>query len=215
MPTLRRRTAAAPLHLIDQIVMRGVGTLTVNPRNSRTHSPGQVATIVASIKRFGFTMPLMVDGEGMVIAGHGRLLAAQQLELAQVPTIDGSYLTPEERSAYVIADNQIALTADWDLDMLSSELDLLGAAGFDLSEIGFDDAALAKLRGETELEAAAPRKDRAESPIVQYNIVFDDDAQQQLWFGLLRRLKQQHPDLPTIGARLAAFIEESRPSSLS
>ncbi len=105
----RSRTPPAP-RLADKIVMRAVNALVTNPKNSRTHSTEQVAKIAASIKRFGFTMPLLVDGAGVVIAGHGRLLAARELGFAEVPTIDGSYLSEPERRAYMIADNQIGLS---------------------------------------------------------------------------------------------------------
>jgi len=195
------------MRLVDKIVMRKASELVINPRNSRSHSAEQVALIATSIKRFGFTMPLLVDDASVVIAGHGRLLAARELGLTELPTIDGSYLSAQERRAYMIADNQIALTAGWDLDMLSSEIGDLDQGGFDLSVLGFDDEALDNFRNEEAPRPPRRGRDRAESPVVQYNIVFDSDAQQQLWFGLLRRLKQQHPELPTIGARLAAFIE--------
>jgi hypothetical protein len=215
---MRARSPASPPHdgprLVDRIRLRKVADLVLNPRNSRTHTPEQVAQLVASIKQFGFTMPVLIDEAGMLIAGHGRVLAAQRLGMAKVPTIDGSYMSEAEKRAYMIADNQLGLTADWDLDMLSRELGELGQiAGFDLGVLGFSDDDLLKFTTTPEPETPAPPgqrrpgRDRAESPVVQYNIVFDDDAQQQLWFGLLRKLKLRYPDHATIAARLAAFIE--------
>lgn len=116
--------------------------------NSRTHSDEQVAQIAASIKEFGFTNPILTDGEGGIIAGHGRLLAARKLGLAEVPTIALTGLTAAQKRAYVIADNKLALNAGWDMDLLQSELAGLGDEGFDLSLIGFNDDELAALLAE-------------------------------------------------------------------
>ena len=114
-------------------------------RNSRTHSDEQVAQIAASIREFGFTNPVLVDGDKGIIAGHGRLLAARKLGLADVPVIELSHLTEAQRRAYVIADNKLALNAGWDLDLLKVELGGLRADGFDLGLIGFSGDELAGL----------------------------------------------------------------------
>lgn len=110
-------------------------------KNSRTHSPEQVAQIAASIKEFGFRNPILVDGIG-IIAGHGRLMAAQKLGLDQVPTIDCSDMTESQKKAYIIADNKLALNAGWDNAMLTIEMQELEDEGFDLSLLGFDDKEL-------------------------------------------------------------------------
>ena len=107
-------------------------------RNSRTHSDAQVAKIAASIKEFGFLNPVITDGENGIIAGHGRILAAQKLGLETVPTIEASHLSEAQRRAYVIADNRLALDAGWDDEMLRVELKDLGDADFDLTLTGFD-----------------------------------------------------------------------------
>ena len=104
--------------------------------NSRTHSESQVAQIAASIKEFGFTNPLLIDEDSGIIAGHGRLLAAKKLSLDQVPTITLQGLTEAQRKAYVIADNQLALNAGWDLDLLKIELKDIDIAGLDLMITG-------------------------------------------------------------------------------
>jgi len=114
-------------------------------RNARTHSPEQVAQIVASIQEFGFTNPLLVDGNDGILAGHGRLAAAKDMGLAEVPVIVLDHLTPTQRRAYILADNQLALNAGWDMEMLSVELGELGELGFDLSLLGFDDEQLAEI----------------------------------------------------------------------
>ena len=110
-------------------------------KNSRTHSPEQVGQIAASIKEFGFRNPILVDGVG-IIAGHGRLLAAQKLGLDKVPTIDCSDMTESQKKAYIIADNKLALNAGWDNAMLTIELKDLEDEGFDLTLTGFDDKEL-------------------------------------------------------------------------
>ena len=107
--------------------------------NSRTHDARQVKQIASSIKEFGFTNPLLIDEDGGIIAGHGRLLAADLLGIDQVPTITLVGLTEAQRKAYVIADNQLALNAGWDLDTLKVELDRLTELDFDVDLLGFDD----------------------------------------------------------------------------
>lgn len=114
-------------------------------RNSRTHSDEQVAQICASIKEFGFTNPVLIDDDGVIIAGHGRTMAAQRLKMKEVPCLRLSHLTDAQKKAYVIADNKLALNAGWNDEMLAVELQELSDADFDLSLTGFDDAELAAL----------------------------------------------------------------------
>jgi DNA modification methylase len=121
-----------------QIKEVAVDKLIPYAKNSRTHSPEQVAQIAASIKEFGFRNPILVDGVG-IIAGHGRLMAAQKLGLDKVPTIDCSDMTESQKKAYIIADNKLALNAGWDTAMLSIEMKDLEDEGFDLTLLGFDD----------------------------------------------------------------------------
>jgi DNA modification methylase len=118
-------------------------------RNSRTHSDEQVAQIAASIREFGFTNPVLVDGERGIIAGHGRVLAARKLGLDEVPVIELAHLTEAQRRAYVIADNKLALNAGWDMDLLKVELGGLQADGFDLGLTGFSGDELAGLFAES------------------------------------------------------------------
>jgi len=118
------------------VVYRSVGTLVPDPRNARTHPRRQVDLIVASIRAFGFTNPILIDPDGSVIAGHGRLLAAKAMCLSEVPTIALAGLSEAQRRALRIADNKIALGAGWDLDLLKVELSELDL-DFDLSLTGF------------------------------------------------------------------------------
>ena len=128
-----------------KIVMRKVGDLIPYINNSRTHSDDQVAQIAASIKEFGWTNPILVGANNSIIAGHGRLMAARKLKMNEVPTIELDYLTDVQRKALIIADNKLALNSDWDLGLLSLELEELQELEFDLALTGFSEDELAKL----------------------------------------------------------------------
>ena len=114
-------------------------------RNPRTHSDAQVSQIAASIAAFGFNNPILVDTKNDIIAGHGRLLAAGKLQLAEVPVIVLDHLTEAQKRAYILADNQLALNASWDDTLLAAELAALQQDDFDISLIGFEDEELARL----------------------------------------------------------------------
>jgi len=121
-------------------------------RNSRTHSEAQVAKIAASIREFGFLNPIITDGANGIVAGHGRVLAAQKLGLESLPCIEAGHLTDAQRRAYVIADNRLALDAGWDNELLKVELQDLDGQGFDLSITGFDIGELTALFDEPNFE---------------------------------------------------------------
>jgi ParB-like chromosome segregation protein Spo0J len=106
--------------------------------NARTHSDEQVTQIASSIREFGFINPIIIDDKNNVIAGHGRLLASKKLGLKEVPTVLVDHLTDTQRKAYVLADNQLALNAGWDDELLKLELAQLDDVGFDLELLGFD-----------------------------------------------------------------------------
>ena len=114
-----------------------IGSLTPYARNARTHSADQIAQLVASMREFGFTNPVLIDAQGEIIAGHGRVMAAQQLGLSVVPCLRLGHLSEVQKRAYVLADNKLALNAGWDEDLLALELQALTAAGFDLELTGF------------------------------------------------------------------------------
>jgi ParB-like chromosome segregation protein Spo0J len=128
-----------------KITQKKVTELIPYVNNSRTHSDEQVAQIAASIKEFGWTNPILVDGTNGIIAGHGRLLAARKLGYKEVPTIQLSDLTETQKKAYIIADNRLALNAGWDNEMLTIELNDLLADGFALEMLGFDPKELSAL----------------------------------------------------------------------
>ena len=116
--------------------------------NSRTHSEEQVTQIASSIKEFGWTNPILVDGENGVIAGHGRILAGKKLGHTEIPTIELSGLSDAQKKAYVIADNKLALNAGWDAEVLKVEFEELQNLGYDLSLTGFSDKELKEFTAE-------------------------------------------------------------------
>jgi site-specific DNA-methyltransferase (adenine-specific) len=124
----------------DKVERRKIGDLIPYARNSRTHSDAQVAQIAASIREWGWTMPVLIDETGNIIAGHGRVMAAQKLGLDDVPCMTATGWSEAKRRAYVIADNKLALNAGWDDEMLRVEFGELRDLDFDLTLTGFDDA---------------------------------------------------------------------------
>lgn len=133
-------------HLIENIE---IDKLIPYARNSRTHSDKQISQIESSIKEFGFTNPVLIDKTGMILAGHGRVIAAKNLKLKFAPCIRLSHLTESQKKAYVIADNKIALNAGWDDEKLREELDDLVSMDFNIELLGFDDVELSKIFDET------------------------------------------------------------------
>jgi ParB-like chromosome segregation protein Spo0J len=144
-----------------KIVYRQTSDLIPYARNSRTHSELQVAQIASSIKEFGFTSPILLDGENGIIAGHGRYQAAIKMAMREVPTIDLSHLTEAQKRAYVIADNKIALNSGWDEQMLELEIQDLRDAGFNIDLLAFDPS---------ELKSAS----------VDYSVLDDEEIDDQL-----------------------------------
>ena len=124
-----------------------VATATLIPyaRNARTHSEQQVAQIAGSIQEFGFNNPVLIDAENGIIAGHGRVMAANLLKLETVPCIRLSHLSDAQKRAFILADNRIALNSGWDTEMLANELSDLHADDLDLGLLGFDAEELGKL----------------------------------------------------------------------
>lgn len=147
-----------------QIETVNIDRLIPYARNSRTHSDEQVAQVAASIREFGFTNPVLIDGDGGIIAGHGRVMAARKLGMPEVPCIRLGHLSDAQKRAYVIADNKLALNAGWDEKMLAIEFKELQDIGFDIELTGFAmddiDELLAELdatpEGNTEADDAPP-----------------------------------------------------------
>jgi len=125
--------------MIGQIEQRRVDDLHPWANNARTHSEEQVAQIARSIREFGWTNPVLIDDQDSILAGHGRVMAARRLGIHVVPCLRLDFLDDDQKRAYVLADNQLALKAGWDAGLLRDELSDLRAVGFDIEVIGFDD----------------------------------------------------------------------------
>jgi DNA modification methylase len=148
-----------------QIEQIGIATLIPFAKNSRTHSDAQVAQIAASIREFGFTNPVLVDEANGIIAGHGRVMAARKLKMAEVPCIRLSHLSDAQKRAYIIADNKLALNAGWDEAMLKLELADLKALDFDLDLTGFDTDEINALLAEKGTEGLTDPDATPEPPV--------------------------------------------------
>jgi DNA modification methylase len=164
------RRTAAPAAEESRIVLPGklehwpIDRLRPYERNPRTHSPEQIAKIAASLLEFGWTNPILVDGDAGIIAGHGRLLAARELGMTTVPVIELTHLSEAQKRAYVIADNRLALDAGWDEDLLTEELKALEDLDFNLELTGFElDELHDLLEDETAEETPAPEP--SEDPV--------------------------------------------------
>jgi ParB-like chromosome segregation protein Spo0J len=136
----------------SQIVHLPIGTLRAHSRNARTHPKRQVQALARSIEQFGFTIPIIADENKIILAGHGRWLAAQQLKMQQVPVVIIAGLSDVERRAYLLADNKLAEKAGWDRNLLAVELDalapLLAETGLDISLTGFEPVEIDGLMGD-------------------------------------------------------------------
>lgn len=145
----------------EKIEMIDCTALVPYARNSRTHSKEQIAQIAASIREFGFTNPVLIDAEGGIVAGHGRVLGATSIGMKKVPCLRVGWLTDDQKKAYVIADNQLALNAGWDNEILTAELKELQTSGFALDLLGFNNEELDSFLGDAE---ELPGKDPEECP---------------------------------------------------
>jgi hypothetical protein len=158
----------------DRVERRRTATLVPYARNARTHSDAQVAQIAASVREWGWTVPVLVDEEGTIIAGHGRVLAAQSLGLDEVPVMVATGWTDAQRRAYVLADNRLALNAGWDDELVRFEMADLQSAGFDVSLIGFDGDAVQAL----DEMPALPDGDK--EPFQQMTFTLHDEQAEQV-----------------------------------
>jgi ParB family chromosome partitioning protein len=141
-----------------QIQYKPVTDLIPYARNSRTHDDAQVAQIAASIREFGWTNPILLDGLNGIIAGHGRVLAAQKLGESEVPTIELGHMDDNQKRAYIIADNKLALNAGWDNEIFALEFAELKDAGFNLNLTGFNVDEIGKMLEETNFDPATEKE---------------------------------------------------------
>ena len=142
---MKSQTRPHPDWPADRVERRSVNDLLPYARNARTHSDEQVAQIAASIREWGWTTPVLVDESGGIIAGHGRVMAARKLGITEVPVMVAVGWSEQQKRAYVLADNKLALNAGWDMEMLALELGDLAGAGFDMNLTGFSEDELAAL----------------------------------------------------------------------
>jgi len=156
----------------DAVERRSVASLIPYARNARTHSDAQVSQIAASIKEWGWTTPVLVDETGGIIAGHGRVMAARKLGLEEIPVMVATGWSEAQKRAYVLADNQLALNAGWDIDLLTVELNDLKDESFDLDLIGFDDKFLADIFAE-KTEGLTDPDDVSEAPETPVTVLGD------------------------------------------
>lgn len=147
-----------------EIEYKNIEELIPYVNNSRTHSKEQVAQIASSIKEFGWTNPILLDGENGIIAGHGRLQAARLLNEYEVPTIQLDGLTETQKKAYIIADNKLAMNAGWDNELLGIEIMDLREAGFDIDLLGFDENELKEFQDVEQVEGLTDEDSIPEVP---------------------------------------------------
>ena len=140
-PDTAEQTEPTEQFMATDIIMQPTASLIPYANNARTHSDAQIKQIAASIQSFGFTNPVLVDGQNGIIAGHGRILAAELLGLSEVPTICLPHLTNTAKRAYVLADNRIAINSGWDMETLAVEVQrIIDDGRYDVGDLGFDSA---------------------------------------------------------------------------
>lgn len=203
-----------------KIQYKKIKDLTPYAKNSRKHSENQISQIAKSIEKFGFNAPILLDGNNEIIAGHGRYEAAKHLNLLEVPTIDLTHLSDDEKRAYIIADNKIALNSEWDVQMLGEELDYLMSTDIDIGILGFsaddlsrfeDDKDLARLDGMAEddedmSDKPTVIKEKPEQEMYPLSLMLDHD-QREVVFKALRKAKQDN-FLDTSGQAIWAICKE-------
>ena len=194
--------------MAQKIELWSIERLQPYEKNARVHSKEQVGQIAASIVEFGFLNPILVDSNDGIVAGHGRLSAAKELALDEVPVVVLDHLTDSQKKAYILVDNKLAENATWNEALLQEEIVALNLQDFDISVLGWDED---EIREIMEFDADETNNDDDSEgtrglgePIVSYNIIFDDEQQQQKWFDFLKDLKEQYPDESTIAEKIEA-----------
>lgn len=202
----RQVSATGGVTLPGPIEYWPIDRLKPNPNDPRIHTPQQINRIAASILEFGFTVPILVDEKGGVVAGRGRLAAASKLALERLPVVQLKHLSDTQRRAYRLADNKLALEAEWDPALLARELRELEAQAFDLSAAGFSADELRELeQAAHKVDAPAPAgrgRGRGAHRIL-HMLEFDSEAQKDRWVEFLAWLRERAPGKST-GAALAA-----------
>jgi ParB family chromosome partitioning protein len=160
----------------DKVERWSIDKLVPYARNARTHSDEQISQLAASIKEWGWTTPVLVDEQGSIIAGHGRTLAAQRLQMAEVPVMVARGWSEAKKRAYVLADNKLAMNAGWDNEMLRLELGDLQCMDFDLDLTGFTAEEIAAIQFDDDAEAEMPElRDGDKEPFQQKTFTLHDE----------------------------------------
>lgn len=192
-----------------KLVWKNPDSLTPHPSNSRLHDDEQIAQLAASLQEFGFAKAsITVDENDLILTGHGVTEAAKALGLDRVPVTVKKGLTEAQKHAFVIADNKLALNSKWDQGRLASEFKELEGS-IDLEVLGFTDKEVEALLKPASGNEGSGDGDDKKNYSIGYNIVFDSEEQQEVWFALLRGLKDRYPTDETIGTRLARFIRDA------
>ena len=176
-------TNFAPPAMSKRIEVWPIEKVVPYEKNARTHSEDQVSQIAASILEFGFVNPILVDSSDGIVAGHGRLLAAQKLLMKEVPVVVLDHLTDTQKKAYVIADNKLALNASWDVDLLNQEIMSLGDLDFDTSLLGFSESELEGLGEDgwsTDIESLGKQDENVEGIQAKITIRVDQDYKEEI-----------------------------------
>lgn len=201
------------------IQYRAPGDLAPNPHNARVHDEDHVRQLTRAIEEWGFTIPVLIDGEDTIIAGHGRVMAAQEAGLDQVPVLVADGWTEEQKRAYVIADNKLALSSDWNIERLAAELEGIQADGLELTLTGFTDDDLKRIQddldeayfdeqgdGDTGSDEGGDEEDEDEGDVVSFHCPMQRDHRNRV-YEALREAKDRH-QVDTSGEALFAIVEE-------
>ncbi len=190
-----------------KIEYRPISQLSKYAGNPRVHSDDQIAQLVASIQEFGFINPILIDEDDTIIAGHGRREAAELAGLDEVPTIAIVGLSEEQRRALVIADNKLTENGGWNTDALLSEIRDIAEAGYDTDILGFSEAEMKRMFAD---KSSGSGDGEGGNPVIQYNVVFEDEHQQDRWYEYLAWLRVNYEG-ETIAERLVAHIDDTLP----
>ena len=163
---------ATPPAMVDRIVLRDPRELRPDPRNARTHDQAQIEALASCIREFGFNLPIGIDADGQVVAGHGRREAALLLGMARVPCVELAHLNADQRRAFMVADNRLAELSGWDEPTLLGELRAITATGIELTSIGYDEQALQAIADSVH----PPPPEDGDAGTKSYDVVVDCDS---------------------------------------
>lgn len=196
----------------DKIQQKNVDDLIPYDRNPNIHPDSQIDQLVNSVREWGWTVPILIDENDMVLAGHGRLFAAKRLSMESVPCIVAEGWSENQKKAYVIADNKLSESSQWDDSLYFEELKSLTESGFNIELAGFENIDLIDDSGfDFSDDNYEPKSDAEEfnQPIIQYVMIFDDKNQQDTWHNFLAHLKEAGGSDGTHSARVFKHLKSS------